>query len=354
MRINFLITVFISIFSLVPAVLRAKKVNGNAILFHDGTTTVEFAEKVAISCSMSSCLFPADSHRCELTLALISHNASEVILANHKSVPAEYLPEPEHDLWTISVGTPTASSHNPLHRPDNWQTATMKRAIRLERKSSFYVINIIVPMLLILLITMSAVLLPKETGEKISLLITCFLAQIVYVDVLLKTFPKTSNYLPVMIGYTTFMLTFTVLQILLSCITAYLAREAESETKSLFRKLAGSILACMKNCVNRIHSTQDITGGNQDRQTCSDTETEETGGRVGSGSATQHLKAVKNEIKDSNEATFCQHKRYKKFCLLLVQIIEESSLFVSFLLLVLIPIFLHLIFSKKIHFFCPP
>ncbi len=333
--------------------LRATKSQGNALLFHDGTTSVDFSYKIKVGCTMSACRFPTEKHECKLTLDLITHNASEVFLSPESSAPPGYVfRNPTHDLWTIKIGKPVTIMYNLLGYPGNWMTSMITRSILLERKPYYYYVNLIVPMVLISTITLAAVILPKESGEKVSLLITCFLSQIVYLDVLMVMFPKTSSYVPVMTIFTTGVLVLTTLHILLACLAAFLAMEAESEDDaypSLFRKAYKSMrrLRLSKNNTRvfelKRKGRRTISVSNEDENDRNENE-------EGKPCSTVKKFETATPEDECSESVDLSHKRYKEVCAFLCFIFERVSFYVSLIFLIVFPLVLN--FAKDVSSFC--
>ena len=96
---------------------------------------------------------------------------------------------------------------------------------------SYYVLTVIGPIVLICIVTFCSVLLPWESGERTSLLITCFLALIVYLDTILNNVPKTSDYIPVIVWFVIIVLIFTILQIAFTALASYYAERAVKKKK---------------------------------------------------------------------------------------------------------------------------
>jgi hypothetical protein len=68
----------------------------------------------------------------------------------------------------------------------------------LSRKPAYYVLNMVVPSILIIIVTLGVFWLPAESGEKVSLGITVLLAFSVYQIILADAIPVNSDYTPVL------------------------------------------------------------------------------------------------------------------------------------------------------------
>ena len=71
----------------------------------------------------------------------------------------------------------------------------------LSRKAAYYGLNILTPCIMIVLLALLMFWLPADSGEKVSLGITCLLAFSVFQLVLADNSPKTSDFFPVLSEY---------------------------------------------------------------------------------------------------------------------------------------------------------
>ena len=86
----------------------------------------------------------------------------------------------------------------------------------LRRRSSFYVLNIVLPVLFLSLTTSAVFVLPAEAGEKIGMSITVLLAYSVYLSVIADQLPQTSVHVCYMQVYLSVLLGITALGVILS------------------------------------------------------------------------------------------------------------------------------------------
>ncbi len=73
--------------------------------------------------------------------------------------------------------------------------------IVITRMSLFYVFNLILPCILLLMIGSLSFCLPPESGERVSLSVTILLAMMVFIMVLMEQMPPTSKVVPLMGKY---------------------------------------------------------------------------------------------------------------------------------------------------------
>eukprot|EP00794_Sanderia_malayensis_P015876 gene15876-17476_t len=317
-----------------------------ALLYHDGTVKVVFSEVLQISCCMQSCLFPLDTHNCTITLILPDHNVSEAILEPGTG-KKKFLKE-QPPLWKVSVMEPVVLDTNPFSNPNNWKSSMVERTLTLQRKPQFVYVNIVLPMVLIFGITVAAIILPRESGEKISLLVTCFLAQIVYLDALMSIFPRTSDYVPILTVYASSLLAFTTVQIIISCVDAYFAREASANenTGSIARRIFGkkrAVICKRRDRVEHLNADNEnaFTKETGQESTEDQTQVDDSHGRV-------HKSVENQENSDANN----EEIKYIKTCRRVCNAMQRLALFISILEIAVVPFILQMMFFEIIPNFC--
>ena len=65
--------------------------------------------------------------------------------------------------------------------------------IQLQRKRTFYVLNTIIPVVMLSLLNVLVFLLPASSGEKMALAVTVLLSFTVYLSIISEVMPKTSE-----------------------------------------------------------------------------------------------------------------------------------------------------------------
>ena len=91
--------------------------------------------------------------------------------------------------------------------------------IKIQRRTLFYVNNLVVPCVVLALLTATAFLFPPETGERISLMITILLGMTVFMIVVIEVIPSTSEVTPLISTYFSVVMIEISLGLLCTCIT---------------------------------------------------------------------------------------------------------------------------------------
>ncbi|XP_060480140.2 acetylcholine receptor subunit delta isoform X1 [Panthera onca] len=158
------------------------------------------------SCPISVTYFPFDWQNCSLKFSSLKYTAKEITLSlkqeekEGRSYPVEWIIiDPagftENGEWEI-VHRPARINVDPsvpLDSPGH-QDVTFYLIIR--RKPLFYIINILVPCVLISFMINLVFYLPADSGEKTSMAISVLLAQSVFLLLISKRLPATSMAIP--------------------------------------------------------------------------------------------------------------------------------------------------------------
>ncbi|XP_044532461.1 acetylcholine receptor subunit delta isoform X2 [Gracilinanus agilis] len=183
------------------------------------------------SCPISVTYFPFDWQNCSLKFSSLTYTAKEINLqlkeevdeVSGRSYPVEWIiidPEgfTENGEWEI------------VHRParknidesvslgsTSYQDITFYLIIR--RKPLFYIINILVPCVLISFMINLAFYLPADSGEKTSVTIAILLAQSVFLLLISKRLPATSHAIPLIGKFLLFGMVLVTIIVLICVIT---------------------------------------------------------------------------------------------------------------------------------------
>ncbi|XP_003474640.1 acetylcholine receptor subunit gamma [Cavia porcellus] len=166
------------------------------------------------SCAVSVTYFPFDWQNCSLVFQSQTYSTSEINL--------QLSQEDGQDIEWIFID-PEAFTENGewaiRHRPaklllDTEETGHQKVVFYLliQRKPLFYVINIIAPCVLISSVAILIYFLPaKAGGQKCTVAINVLLAQTVFLFLVAKKVPETSQAVPLISKYLTFLMVVTIL-----------------------------------------------------------------------------------------------------------------------------------------------
>uniref|UniRef100_UPI00358E4F40 acetylcholine receptor subunit delta-like isoform X1 n=2 Tax=Myxine glutinosa TaxID=7769 RepID=UPI00358E4F40 len=207
---------------------------------NDGQYTVSFFCNVVLSsnglvywlppgifrsfCPIRVAYYPFDWQNCTLTLRSMMYSAEEINLQlqtediDNKTSPIEWVvidPEAytENGEWEIvhKPGRRIINTELPRHST-NHQEITFNLIIR--RKPLFYIINMIIPVILISFLSVLTYYLPAESGEKVSVAIAVLLSQSVFLFMVAQRLPQTSQEIPLLGRYLLFIMVSVTIVVL--------------------------------------------------------------------------------------------------------------------------------------------
>nr|XP_051690159.1 acetylcholine receptor subunit gamma isoform X2 [Oryctolagus cuniculus] len=171
------------------------------------------------SCAISVTYFPFDWQNCSLVFQSQTYSTSEINLqlSQEDGQTVEWIfidPEAftENGEWAIRH-RPAKMLLDPAAAADE-EAGPQKVVFYLliQRKPLFYVINIIAPCVLISSVAILIYFLPaKAGGQKCTVAINVLLAQTVFLFLVAKKVPETSQAVPLISKYLTFLLVVTIL-----------------------------------------------------------------------------------------------------------------------------------------------
>lgn len=151
-------------------------------VFSDGSAYWYPADSYQMSCDADVSYFPFDSQTCEIWLLPWDHGASEInVTLTQTTVDlSSYNPNPTWDY--VSSNVYTQSSSNGVH-------FTMK----FKRRPTFFMINIIFPIILLGVLNVFVFVLPADSGERVGFSITLLLSIAVFMTIIADSLPNTSS-----------------------------------------------------------------------------------------------------------------------------------------------------------------
>ena len=169
-----------------------------ASVTHDGSVTMLVPVILESTCQLDITFFPFDYQQCTLTYGSWGHDGTRLDLFPKNSQGDMSVFE-ENGQW-ILTGFPTERSVDYYDCcPEPFPTVMFH--IQLKRKPLYYMVNLMVPSVLLSLTSLAAFLSPAESGEKISLSITVLLAVTVFLLLVADIMPAQSDVFPVVGRY---------------------------------------------------------------------------------------------------------------------------------------------------------
>ncbi|XP_052591863.1 neuronal acetylcholine receptor subunit alpha-9 [Peromyscus californicus insignis] len=168
----------------------SEPVNTNVVLRYDGLITWDSPAITKSSCVVDVTYFPFDSQQCNLTFGSWTYNGNQVDIFNalDSGDLSDFIEDVE---WEVH-GMPAVKnviSYGCCSEPYPDVTFTLL----LKRRSSFYIVNLLIPCVLISFLAPLSFYLPAASGEKVSLGVTILLAMTVFQLMVAEIMPASEN-----------------------------------------------------------------------------------------------------------------------------------------------------------------
>uniref|UniRef100_A0A8P4JXQ5 Cholinergic receptor, nicotinic, delta (muscle) n=1 Tax=Dicentrarchus labrax TaxID=13489 RepID=A0A8P4JXQ5_DICLA len=179
------------------------------------------------SCSINVNYFPFDWQNCTLKFTSLTYNAKEIRMLLKEDAD-------ETNKWTVEwiIIDPASFTENGeweiIHRPakrNTYKHVPMESNkhqditfyLTIKRKPLFYIVNIIIPCVLISFLASLVYYLPADSGEKMTLSISVLLAQSVFLLLISQRLPETSMSVPLIVKYLMFIMVLVTV-VVLNCV----------------------------------------------------------------------------------------------------------------------------------------
>ncbi|XP_062377934.1 acetylcholine receptor subunit delta [Sardina pilchardus] len=177
------------------------------------------------SCTINVNYFPFDWQNCSLKFSSLTYNAKEISMHLKEDVANNYTVEwividpaafAENGEWEIIHKPAKRNIHRDIPQESNkHQDITFYLIIK--RKPLFYIVNIIIPCVLISFMVSLVYFLPADSGEKMTLSISVLLAQSVFLLLISQRLPETSVAIPLIVRYLVFVMVLVTV-VVLNCV----------------------------------------------------------------------------------------------------------------------------------------
>lgn len=221
----------------VDSLVRIGDKTDRVLIYYNGTHIWRPAIILKASCSVNARFFPYDTQRCNITFITWDYLSSEVTLTSSDTV-IDTTDYSANEIWNndeTSVLTYT----------DNGK-AYVTFTIKLSRQPLYFLVNIVLPILLLGIMNTFVFLLP--IGEsRVSYAITAFLTFSVFLTVIGNNLPKTSDPLSLFAVYTVVMVAMSGLITVISIFTIRVwVKDADGEPPFPLKGCIATV--CCKIC----------------------------------------------------------------------------------------------------------
>lgn len=139
-------------------------------------------------CSMNIFNFPFDIQSCDIKFVTWSHFAEQIEITK-SSKGINFYEYEENAVWDILDTTSEIKKEG--------RESEVKFTFKLRRKSQYYVMNIILPVIFLGYLNILVFVIPADAGEKMSFSVTVFLSFAVFLTIISTLLPTSSENIPV-------------------------------------------------------------------------------------------------------------------------------------------------------------
>ncbi|KZS09125.1 Acetylcholine receptor protein alpha [Daphnia magna] len=189
--------------------------NSKAMVSYDGNVFWPPPTKFRSTCPVDVTYFPFDDQTCVMKLGSWTYDGFQVDVTNRTSEVdlTNYVPNGEWELLEARlIRNVVFYSCCPEPFPD--LTVTLK----IRRKILYYMVNVVLPCVMMSVLTLLVFCLPPESGEKIALGITVLLAFSVFMLAIAEKMPETSESIPLIGIYLTAVMAITSISVVMTVI----------------------------------------------------------------------------------------------------------------------------------------
>ncbi|KAK3778735.1 hypothetical protein RRG08_013006 [Elysia crispata] len=170
------------------------------------------------SCDMDVTFYPFDTQICSIVISakmstyhdieVRSHFTSQLGTGQTGVTWVSYSPGGSWDLQSITIEDLSAVGG----------VTRFQFKLKLKRLRTYYVVNIIIPVIFLSLTASLVFYLPADAGEKIEMSMTVLLAYAVYLTIIADNMPQTSMQVSLLAVYLTILLAVTAMGVVLSVV----------------------------------------------------------------------------------------------------------------------------------------
>ncbi|OWF51075.1 Neuronal acetylcholine receptor subunit alpha-6 [Mizuhopecten yessoensis] len=173
-------------------------------------------------CEIDITWYPFDKQTCSIELTSWGFISSHVTLEHHVT----YVNTEDYELngeWNLIKNEISSS----LLVEEGETFSQLLFTMEIQRRSGYYILNVIFPITLVAVLTTVTFLLPADSGEKISYILTILLALAVLLTLIADAMPTTSLHTSVMGVFLSMTLGYAMIAIIITVLTLRLQVKPE-------------------------------------------------------------------------------------------------------------------------------
>lgn len=189
------------------------------------------------ACSPDMSYFPFDQQVCSLTFVPWFQD-KDTIRLKVQSSEWDTVDYSKNGVWAIEKTESSVSLTGDSYKVDF--------TITINRAPTYFLVNIVLPILCLSLLSGMVFLLPAASGERIGFCITCFLAFVVLLQTLMRYLPSTSSPMSLLCYYVIIMMMFSGTLGIINILLMRLYLKPETEPMPKWLKHVLELIKCIK------------------------------------------------------------------------------------------------------------
>ncbi|XP_052674631.1 neuronal acetylcholine receptor subunit alpha-3-like [Crassostrea angulata] len=189
---------------------------------HTGEVRWDPPGRYITHCEFDVTYFPFDYQKCSIEIVSFGFSKEVVTLKNSRDT-INIEDYQDHGGWVLH----STRTENHVLVENGEEFSMLEFQMIFERRPGYYITNIIYPVILVSLLTNLVFLLPADSGEKISYILTVLLAQAVLLTLIGNSMPTTSKKAPLIEVYVSFVLMLAALSIVITILNLRLHLRAD-------------------------------------------------------------------------------------------------------------------------------
>jgi hypothetical protein len=151
---------------------------------HDGVALWYTGDYLETSCDIDVTHFPFDRQLCKIEMIPWNYRQRELqLFISRNDINLDNFTD--NGEWILTDTTAERVGDGPFEY--------VYFNLYLERRSSFFIVNLFIPVVLLVLLNSMVFVLSADSGERVGYAITCLLSMTVYLTLVSDTIPKTSK-----------------------------------------------------------------------------------------------------------------------------------------------------------------
>ncbi|XP_067664248.1 acetylcholine receptor subunit alpha-1-A-like [Haliotis asinina] len=192
------------------------------------------------SCPLSIHAFPFDIQECSIYLMAVHYTVEEVelVTGSDKVFVDRFQRSDQWELLDTSLSSIRTGD------VDKWHIT-----LTFQRRPLFYILNVLIPIVILSILNVAVFAVPIESGEKLSFAVTVLLSLVVFMTFASELIPKTSTGISMLTQYLTTVTASSAINVILTIIVLILHnRENTEDIPKFFQRLVSLVrkVSCRK------------------------------------------------------------------------------------------------------------